>query len=93
MRLQLYLDQEDATTGALCVSHSEPGQKFLHPELSAFLNNRCAQLIRIQSAVFFPTKFLKAQADFDDVDKSIDREAWDYDRVHARDLWGVEQEL
>jgi hypothetical protein len=77
----------------VCVSHSESGQKFQHPELQAYLTGRCDTLFRVRSAKFFPLKYLKAAADFDDQDREIDREAAEYDRVYVQDLHNAEIEL
>jgi hypothetical protein len=77
----------------VCVSHSEPGQKFQHRELHAYLTGRCGALFHVRSAKFFPLKYLKAAADFDDQDRAIDREAAEYDRVYIQDLHNAEIEL
>lgn len=71
---------------------TEPGQKFYHPQLAAFLRQSGTDSLRITAAKFLPECHLKKAADYTDEDRLQDRQAADFDDTCAMDMWYAQLE-
>jgi hypothetical protein len=78
--------------GDVCVSQSEPGQKFCHPGLKDFFEGKVTQDLEITECDYYPERWLKARADFDDEDRDADGAAREYDLAYEEDLQRVSEE-
>jgi len=76
----------------LCVSYQENGQRFCHDDLKDFFRDDCRNSLHFFRCEYYPNKWLKARANFDEDDWNRDRKARNYEIEYENEIRRLRKE-